>query len=66
MVKCTYVKGYGSYTDEEGLDGAGLIVEFEHPNMKDYGRLMHHQLKMVLLLIQILCVLDYKQLLIHL
>lgn len=34
----TYVKGYGSYTDEEGLDGAGLIVEFEHPNMKDYGR----------------------------
>ena len=28
----TYVKGYGSYTDEEeGLDGAGLIVEFEHP-----------------------------------
>ena len=22
----------------KGLDGAGLIVEFEHPNMKDYGR----------------------------
>ena len=39
MVKCIpMLKGTVHIQTKKGLDGAGLIVEFEHPNMKDYGR----------------------------
>lgn len=34
----TYAVGYGDYTDDEGLEGAGLIEYFEHPEMKDIGK----------------------------
>ncbi|MEJ7174296.1 phage tail protein [Staphylococcus caprae] len=34
----TYAVGYGDYSDDEGLDGAGLIEYFEHPEMKDIGK----------------------------
>lgn len=34
----TYCVGYGDYTDEQGITGAGLIMKFEHPNMKDIGK----------------------------
>lgn len=33
----TYIRGYGDYTDEQGITGAGLIMKFEHPDMKDIG-----------------------------
>lgn len=36
---CTYVVGYGKYTDEETFQQAGLIMEFEHPLAKRYGRI---------------------------
>ena len=31
------LKGYGDYTDEQGMTGAGLIMKFEHPDAKDIG-----------------------------
>lgn len=34
----TYAVGYGGYDDDDGIKGAGLIMKFEHPDMKDYGR----------------------------
>lgn len=34
----TYCVGYGDYTDEQGITGAGLIMKFEHPDMKDIGK----------------------------
>lgn len=34
----TYVVGYGDYTDDEGIEGAGLLVKFEHPEMEDIGK----------------------------
>ena len=33
----TYIRGYGDYTDEQGMTGAGLIMKFEHPEAKDIG-----------------------------
>lgn len=33
----TYIRGYGDYTDEQGITGAGLIMKFEHPDAKDIG-----------------------------
>lgn len=33
----TYIRGYGDYTDEQGMTGAGLIMKFEHPDAKDIG-----------------------------
>ena len=45
----TYCVGYGDYTDEQGITGAGLIMKFEHPDMKDIGKYEENLLKMVVL-----------------
>lgn len=43
----TYAVGYGGYDDDDGIKGAGLIMKFEHPDMKTMVVMMRHQLRMV-------------------
>lgn len=35
----TYVVGYGDFTDEQGMQQAGLIMKYEHPDMEDIGKI---------------------------